>query len=259
MMWRTVIIGAALVALALINDQMLWLPPSQFAALAIAVLLVVVAPRPAWVALLIAGLAAYSVRSVFIVAGFGIHDDFCFNGSAICTISQTGWDTVDPFGSPGATKYFLELPVVPAWLIVAGVLGWAIRRRSWRMAVAGALYGVAVVTMPIQAPILLFAAAAAAIGPRKDFRYLAAIGILAIVLMDPHRPWSLVGTIVAIMIALGLAIWALAKKDGVNGAVALVVLASAPLTPLLSAGVLLVVSLVKRYVWERPRPAQANG
>jgi hypothetical protein len=47
-----------------------WLPPLQFAALAIAVLLIVVAPRPAWVALLIAGLAAYSVRSAVLSVDF---------------------------------------------------------------------------------------------------------------------------------------------------------------------------------------------
>ncbi len=260
MMWRTVIFGAALAALALINDQMLWLPPFQFATLAIAVLLIVVAPRPAWVALLIAGIAAYSVRSVFFMVDFGSRGALCFNGSAICGGTQPDWYTADEkFYSPVVTRFFLDLPVVPAWLIVAGVLGWAIRRRSWRTAVAGALYGVAVVTTPLQAPLVLFAAAAAAIGPRKDFRYLAGIGILAIVLMDPYRPWSLMGTIVATLVALGLGIWALAKKDGVNGAVALVVMASAPLTPFLSAGVLLVVSLVKRYVWDRPRPVQANG
>lgn len=250
MMWRTIVSGAALAALALINDQLHWLPPLQFGALAIAVLLVVVAPRPAWVALLIAGISAYSVRSVLIAASFGIQSDICLGGSAICTVSGTGWGTVDPFGSSRPESLF-EFPVVPAWLIVAGVLGWAIRRRSRRTAVAGALYGLAVVVMPLQAPMVLFAAAAAALGPRKDVRYLAGIAILTIGLMDPFGPWTLVGRLVAIIAALGLGIWALVKKDGVNVVVALVALAAATLTAFLSAGVLLAAAAVRQPVWFR--------
>lgn len=247
MIWRTVVFGAALAALALINEQMLWLPPLQFAALAIAVLLIVVAPRPAWVALVIAGLAAYSVRAVFFMVDFGHRDALCLNGSAICSGTQPGWYTADEkLYSPSVTKFFLELPVVPAWLVVAGVLGWAIRRRSWRTAVAGALYGVAVVVMPYEAPFVLFAAAAAAIGPRKDIRYLAGIGILALALIDQQGPWTLMVTIVTITVTLALGIWALAKKNGVNATVALVALASAPLTPFLSAGVLLASPLIRR-------------
>lgn len=246
MIWRTAILGAALAALALLNEQMQWLPPLQFAALAIAVLLIVVAPRPAWVALVIAGIAAYSVRSVFFMVDFGLMGDLCLSGSAVCTGTQVGWYTTDEDHSSGATDFFLELPVVPAWLIVIGVLGWAIRRRSWRTAVAGALYAGAVMLMPHQAPMVLFAAAAAALGPRKDVRYLAGIGILALALMDPLRPWSLVATIAAVATTLAIGIWALVKKDGVNGAVALVALASAPLTPFLSAAVLVVASLIRR-------------
>jgi hypothetical protein len=247
--WRTIVFGAALAALSLVNDQLLWLPPPQFGALAIAVLLVVVAPRPAWIALVIAGVAAHSVRSVLIVAGYGIQSDICLNGSAICTVSRSGWGTVDPFSSSGPANSYFEFPVVPAWLIVAGVLGWAIRRRSWRTGVAGALYGLAVVAMPFQAPIVLFAAAAAALGPRKDARYLAAIGILAVGLMDPWGPWTLVGKIVAVAAALGLGTWAMVKKDYVGVGVALVTLAATTLSAFLSAGVLLAAAAVRQPLW----------
>jgi hypothetical protein len=253
---RTVVFGAVLAALALINDQMLWLPPLQFIALAVSVLLIVVAPRPAWVALVIAGLAAYSVRSVFLMVDFGQLDAVCLNGSAICGGTQPGWYIADEkIYSPGVTRFFLELPVVPAWLVVAGVLGWAIRRRSWRTAVAGALYGATVVFLPHEAPIVLFAAAAAALGPRKDVRYLMGVGILSLALISP-----LVATIVAITATLGLLIWALVRKDVVNGAVALVALASASLTPYLSAGVLLTAAVTALYQHRhRVRIDQANG
>jgi hypothetical protein len=200
-----------------------WLPPLQFAALAIAVLLIVVAPRPAWVALLIAGLAAYSVRSAVLSVGFDHYLD--------------------------DTKDFLQLPPLPGWLIVLGVLGWAVRRRSWRTAVAGAVYGVAVEMLPYEAPIVLFAAAAAALGPRKDVRYLTGIGVLALALANQYGQWTLIVTIIAITATLALVVWALVQKDGVNGAVALVALASAALTPLLSAGVLLAASLLSRRAW----------
>lgn len=250
MNWGTIVFGAVLAALALINEQLHWLPPLQFAALAIAVLLVVVAPRPAGVALLIAGLAAHSVRSMFLMVDFQHIDAVCLNGSAICSGTLPDWyDPMEPFYSPGVTKYFLDLPIVPAWLVTAGVLGWAIRRRSWRTAVAGAVYGLAVVLLPFDAPIVLFAAAAAALGPRTDVRYLAGVGITALALVDQRGPWTLMVTIVAIAVTLGLGTWAVVKKDGVNGAVALVALASASLTPFLSAGVLLAASLVRRRAW----------
>ncbi|GAA3660086.1 hypothetical protein GCM10022267_52870 [Lentzea roselyniae] len=100
--------------------------------------------------------------------------------------------------------------------------------------------------MPFEAPIVLFAAAAAAIGPRRDARYLTGIGILALVLIDQRGPWTLLVTIIAITVTLGLGIWAWVKKNGVDGAVALVSLASAALTPFLSAGVLLVASAIKQ-------------
>lgn len=240
MIWGKAVFGAALTALALINEQLHWLPPLQFAALAIAVLLIVVAPRPAWVALVIAGIAAYTVRSGTLLVDFDQHKNFCLNSIAICG---------DELYTPGTAEYFLELPMVPAVLVVIGVLGWAIRRRSWRTAVAGAVYGVAVETMAYEAPIVLIAAAAAALGPRKDPRYLAGIGILALVLANQYGPWTLLVTIVAITATLALVVWALVKKEGVNGAVALVALASAALTPLLSAGVLLAAALVKRRAW----------
>ena len=48
--------------------------------------------------------------------------------------------------------------------------------------------------------------------------------------------------------ALGLGIWALAKKNGADAAIALVSLAVAPLTPFLSAGVLLVSPVIRRTV-----------
>ncbi len=134
-------------------------------------------------------------------------------------------------------------------MVVVGVLGWAIRRLSWRVAVAGALYGAAVWTMPYQAPIVLFTAAAAALGPRRDPHYLAGLGILALALTDQYDAWTLMVTIVAITVALGLGIWALVKKNGVDAAVALVALASATVTPFLSAGVLLIASAAKQRTW----------
>ncbi|MET9629956.1 hypothetical protein ABZX92_21070 [Lentzea sp. NPDC006480] len=250
MNWGTIIVGAVLTALALINDQQHWLPPLQLAGLAIAVLLIVVAPKPAWVALVIAGITALSLRSVVLMVNFEHENDFCLNGGALCSIDiQRGWYSVEEPYAPFDAKYLFELPVIPAWLIVLGVLGWAIRRRSWRTAVAGALYGVAVATTPYYAPIVLFAAAAAAIGPRKDVRYLAGIGILMFVLMDQHQPWSVVATIFAIVATLALGIWALARKDGVNGVVALASLAAAAVSPLLSAAVLLVASAIKQPLW----------
>ncbi|KJK41936.1 hypothetical protein UK23_39600 [Lentzea aerocolonigenes] len=250
MNWGTVVWGAALTALALLNDQLHWLPPLQFAGLAIAVLLIVVAPRPAWVALVIAGITAVSMRSVVLMVNFEHEDDFCLNGGALCSFDiQPGWYSVEEPYAPFDAKYLFELPVIPAWLIVLGVLGWAARRRSWRTAVAGAVYGVAVATIPYYAPIVLFAAAAAAIGARKDVRYLAGIGILMLVLMDQHQPWSLVATFVAVVAALGLGIRALVKKDGVNGLVALASLAAAAVSPLLSAGVLLVTSAIRQPLW----------
>lgn len=260
MMWRTVVVGAALVVLALVNDQLHWLPPHTFAALAIAVLLVVVAPRPAWVALVVAGLAAYSVRSVFLMVDFGHINAVCLNGSAICG-TEPGWYTTEGTLFSSEVQYYLELPVVPAWLVVAGVLGWAIRRRSWRTAVAGAVYAAAVMATPFQAPIVLLAAAAAALGPRRDVQYLAGVGILALALIDQQGPWTLIVTIVAIALTLALGVWALAKKNGVDAAVALVALASAPLTPFLSAGVLLVASLIRRTAGRSagtpsPQPAE---
>lgn len=243
----TIIIGAALAALALVNDQLLWLSPLTFTALAISVLLVVAAPRPAWVALVVAGIAAFSVRRADFMVSAPLWDDPCLDAGIICSGSQPGWySTTELVPSISTAEYLVELPVLPAWLIVAGVLGWAIRRRSWRTAVAAAVYAVAVVVMPYEAPMLLFAAAAAALGPRRDVRYLVGIGIAAIALMDQHRPWSLVATIVAIAATLALGIWALVKKNGVNGAVALVALASAPLTPFLSAGVLVTAAVVTR-------------
>jgi hypothetical protein len=64
-MWRTIIFGAALAVLALVNDQLLWLPPLTFAALAIAVLLIVVAVNAA-VALVAVGSATVTP---FLAAG----------------------------------------------------------------------------------------------------------------------------------------------------------------------------------------------
>jgi hypothetical protein len=247
--WGTAILGAAFTALALINDQLHWLYPLTFAAMAIAVLLIAVAPRPAWVALVIAGITAFAVRTVDFAISAPLWDDPCINGGFVCGGTQRDWyRTTDLHGSDD-TKYLFELPFLPAWAIVIGLLGWAIRRRSWRTAVAAAVYAAAVWTMPSEAPTVLFAAAAAALGPRKDFRYLAGIGILALALMDPHSPWSLVATIVAIAATLALGVWALVKKDGVNGVVALVALALAALTPFLSAGVLVAASLVQRRAW----------
>lgn len=249
MTWRTIVFGAALVALSLTNDQLHWLPPPQFGALAIAVLLIVVAPRPAWVALAIAAIGAFTVRSATIAIGGALFDDPCVNSGIICTGTQPGWyRSTDLFGS-GYPKHLVELPFIPAWLIVVGVLGWAIRRRSWRTAVAGALYGLAVVLMPFQAPIVLFSAAAVALGPRKDARYLAGIGILAIGLVDPWGPWTLIGRMAAVAIALGLGSWALVKKDYVGVAVALAALAATTLSAFLSAGVLLAAAAVRQPLW----------
>ena len=249
MIWGTAILGAALTALALTNDQLHWLYPLTLAAVAIAVLLIVVAPRPAWVALVIAGITAFAVRTVDFAVGAPLWDNPCISGGIVCGGSQPDWyRTTDLHGSDD-TKYLFELPFLPAWAIVIGLLGWAIRRRSWRTAVAAAAYAAAVWTMPFEAPIVLLAAVAAALGPRKDVRYLVGIGILALAVIAPHSPWSLVATIVAIVATLALGIWALVRKDVVNGAVALAALASAALAPLLSAGVLLAAALVQRRAW----------
>ncbi|MEV6243468.1 hypothetical protein [Lentzea sp. NPDC051838] len=249
MNWGTVVWGAALAAVALVNDQLHWLPPLQIAGLAIAALLIGVAPRPAWVALVIAGIAAYPISSAALESDFGHRDDPCSNGTATCVIvvRPASYAVEEPFTRDA--DHLFQLPFLPAWLIVLGVLGWAIRRRSWRTAVAGAVYGLAVMWQPHEAPIVLLAAAAAALGPRKDVRYLAGLGILALALIDQQGPWTLLVTIIAIVVTLALAVWALVKKDGVNGAVALVALASASLTPFLSAGVLLAASLVQRRAW----------
>ncbi|HEX8864485.1 MAG TPA: hypothetical protein VF821_02405 [Lentzea sp.] len=243
MNWGTVIVGAVLTALALVNDQLHWLPPLQFAGLAIMVLLVVVAPRPAWVALVIAGIAGYAVRSAgFLIGAEHYLHEVCLNSIAICG---------DQLYSRGDdAEHLLQLPLLPASLVALGVLGWAGRRLSWRVAVAGVAYGLAVEMAPYYAPLVLFAAAAAALGPRKDVRYLAGVAVLALALVDQRdASWKLVLTIVAITAGLALVIWALAKKDGVNGVVALVSLAAATLSPFLTAGVLLVASAIRQPLW----------
>ncbi|WP_330274047.1 hypothetical protein OG205_46240 [Lentzea sp. NBC_00516] len=76
-----------------------------------------------------------------------------------------------------------------------------------RTAVAAEVYGVAVWAIPEQAPLVL---------------------------------------IIALAIALGLGIRAVATKNGSDAAVALVSLATATLTPFLSAGVLLAYVVIRR-------------
>ncbi|MGW6935871.1 hypothetical protein ACWGE0_37850 [Lentzea sp. NPDC054927] len=199
-----------------------------------ALLLIALAPRPAWVALVIAGAGAFAAVETRPSAPSWWQG--CPGGVSACLVAVEE----DPY-EPSFMRFILDWPTIPAWLVVAGVLGWAIRRRSWRTAIAGAVYGAAVFAMPHEAPIVLVAAATAALGPRKDAHFLAGVGLFALAWAD--LPWTL---LVAIAVPLALAIWAAATKNGVNVAVALVSLASAPLTPFLSAGVLLATALIRR-------------
>ena len=206
-------------------------------ALAAALLLLAVAPRPAWVALAIAGAGAFAAVEAMPSAPPSWSG--CPNGASACF--QIGWYTGEEDHEPSFLRFLYDWPTIPAWLVVAGVLGWAIRRRSWRTAIAGAVYGAAVFVMPYEAPIVLLAAAAAAIGPRRDAHYIAGVGLFALAWAD--LPWTL---LITITVTLALTILAAATKNGVNATVALVSLASAPLTPFLSAVVLLTIVLIRR-------------
>ncbi|NGY65675.1 hypothetical protein G7043_42985 [Lentzea sp. NEAU-D13] len=223
-------------------------------ALAAVLLLLAVAPRPAWVALAIAGAGAFA--AVEAVPSAPPSWPGCPNGASACI--QIGWYTGEEDHEPSFIRFLYDWPTVPAWLVVAGVLGWAIRRRSWRTAIASAVYGAAVFVMPYEAPIVLLAAAAAAIGPRRDAHYLAGVGLFALAWTD--LPWTL---LITITVTLALGIRAVATKNGVNAAAALVSLASAPLTPFLSAGVLLTTVLIRRTAARsagtpNPRPARPD-
>lgn len=240
-------------------------PDAVWLAVGVTVLLAVAAPKPAWVALAVGGFGALAAYTVTLQPTFLLNA--CLQPGAVCG-SQPGWyatedaDLTLTVGAPRLGEsvqypgdsgilgrgygYGDMLEFNPVWFIVAGVLVWAVRRRSWRVAVAGAVFGVAVWAVPEQAALLLFAAAAAAIGPRRDAHYLAGIGVLVLALTDQNGTWTLAVTIVAIAVGLALGIWALTQKNGVNGAIALIALAVAPLTPFLTAGVLLATPLLRR-------------
>lgn len=228
-------------------------------ALAAVLLLLAVAPRPAWVALAIAGAGAFA--AIEAVPSAPPSWPGCPNGASACI--QIGWYTGEEDHEPSFIRFLYDWPTVPAWLVVAGVLGWAIRRRSWRTAIAGAVYGAVVWAAPEHAPIVLCVAAAAAIGPRKDDHYLVGLGILALTLIVQDYPWTVAVVVAAVLASLELLIWALLKRNGVNAAAALVSLASAPLTPFLSAGVLLTTVLIRRTAARsagtpNPRPARPD-
>lgn len=219
-------------------------------ALAAALLLVAVAPRPAWVALALAGAGAFA--AVEAAPSAPSWWPGCPDGFSAC------WVAVEEDHEPSFVRFLYEWPAIPAWLVVAGVLGWAIRRRSWRTAIAGAAYGAAVFAIPHEAPIVLLAAAAAAIGPRKDAFYIAGVGLFALAWTD--LPWTL---LITIAVTLVLTIQAVPTRNGVNAAAVLVSLASAPLTPFLSAGVLVTTALVRRTAARsagtpNPQPARPD-
>ncbi|KOV78557.1 hypothetical protein [Nocardia sp. NRRL S-836] len=233
------------------------LPGVVWIAFGVAVLLVAVAPRPAWVALLLAGFGALAAHTVTLTPRFLI--DACAAPGAVCGTAP-GWYSAEErtaqvtigsyadIGALGRDHAYWDTwwSFTPVWFVVAAVLVWALRRRSWRVAVAGVAFGAVLWAMPENAAITMFAAAAAALGPRRDPFYLAGIGVLALALADRHGPWTLVVTIVAIAVGLALGIWAYLSKNGLNGAIAVVALAVAPLTPLFTAGVLLAAPVLRR-------------
>lgn len=254
--WWTAGLAVALTAYPLLGGETV-VPMIYWLAATAALLLIIAAPRPAWVALVAAGLAAVAVKTMPVYSNPFLRpcppDMACIH-----LYSEPGWYAVEDdkilgtggiggVGGVGGVGYGdATLPFEPLWLVVAGVLGWAVRRRSWRVAVAGAVFGGAVYVWQDNAWIVVFAAAAAAIGPRRDANYLVGLGVLALALMDQNGPWTLIVTILAIAATLALGIRALTKKNGVDGTVALIALATAPLTPFLTAGVLLAYSLIRR-------------
>ncbi|MGW6445016.1 hypothetical protein [Lentzea sp. NPDC055074] len=248
--WWALGLVAVLSGVTLLDDEFRWLSPMHVGAAAVAVALIAVAPRPVWVALLATACAAMAVHTAVVAVPFSEYDKLC-NVPGQC-VQITITTTTPRFltqENPATTPLepWFDLPFLPAWLLVAGLLGWAVRRLSWRVAVAAACYGAALVWLGgHMAPLVVFAAAAAAIGPRKDAHYLAGAGILALALADRYDAWTLLVTLISIVAALGLGIWALVKKNGANAAIALVALAVAPLTPFLGAGVLLVSPVIRR-------------
>lgn len=283
--WWMAGLAVVLTAYPLLDGET-FVPMSYWFAGTAALLLIVAAPRPAWVALVVAGLAAIALQTLPtepLTSSSSLErcppNTLCnrvileplpntsspvippcpTNNNTICLYAtatrdlSTGGErsaraekTLVTGGIGGIGYGQSTLPFEPAWLVVAGVLGWAIRRRSWRVAVAAAMFGGTVYLWDDTAWMVAFAAAAAAIGPRKDPHYLVGLGILTLALMDQDSPWTLAVTIVAIAATLALGTWALTKKNGLNGTVALVALATAPLTPFLTAGVLLAYSLIRR-------------
>jgi hypothetical protein len=233
------------------------MPEVVWIAFGVAVLLVAVAPRPAWVALAIAGFGSLAAYAMTLSPMFLINP--CTLPGAVCG-SAPGWYSADErsaqvvgidrgagIGGLGrGYSYDDMLTYTPVWFIVAAVLVWAVRRRSWRVAVVAAVFGAVLWAAPEYAAIPVFAAAAAALGPRRDPFYLAGIGVLALALTDRQEQWTLLVTIIAIATGLALGIWAYLSKNGLSGAIAVVALAVAPLTPLLTAGVLLTAPVLRR-------------
>ncbi|MGZ3143913.1 hypothetical protein ACVDFE_18355 [Lentzea chajnantorensis] len=229
------------------------MPEVVWIAFGVALLLVAVAPRPAWVALSIAGFGSLAAYTVTLSPMFLTNP--CTLPGAVCG-SAPGWYSSDErpaqvVVSSGATGIGSlgrddMLTYTPVWFVVAAVLVWAIRRRSWRVAVAGVAFGAVLQAAPEHAAIPVFAAAAAALGPRRDPFYLAGIGVLALALADRQEPWTLAVTIIAITAGLALGFWSCARKNGADGAIAVVALAVAPVTPFLTAGVLLATPLLRR-------------
>ncbi len=224
-------------------------PEVLWFAVGVAVLLVVVAPKPAWVALAIAGFGALAAYTVTLDPTFLAR--LCTRPGAVCG-SAPGWFVAEDVErergwlSDHAHAHTETLWFTPVWFVVAGVALWAVRRRSWRVAVAAVVFGVVLWAAPEYAAVPVFAAAAAAIGPRRNPFYLAGIGVLALALTDQRGPWTLVVTIGAVAVGLALGIWACLSKNGLNGAIAVVALAVAPLTPFLTAGVLLAAPVLRR-------------
>ncbi|ANZ39224.1 hypothetical protein BBK82_27295 [Lentzea guizhouensis] len=232
------------------------MPEVVWIAFGVAVLLVAVAPRPAWVALAIAGFGSLAAYTMTLSPMFLINP--CTLPGAVCG-SAPGWYSAeerpaqavstDRGAGIGGLGYSYDdmLTYTPVWFVVAAVLVWAIRRHSWRVAVAAVVFGAVLWAAPEYAAIPVFAAAAAALGPRRDPFYLAGIGVLALALTDRQEQWTLLlVTIIAIATGLALGIWAYLSKNGLNGAIAVVALAVAPLTPFLTAGVLLAAPALRR-------------
>lgn len=124
--------------------------------LAIATALIVVfnAHRPAWTVLLIAGLGTAATRQT--------------------SPDLFGYEALNIDGGPWT------------WVIIAtGLAGWALRNRSWRVAVVAVLLGVAplVTDDAFVLALIPLAAAACAAGPRRDPLYVGGVVTAAAALL----------------------------------------------------------------------------